>query len=98
MMEPLRYEKYDYVLLVCRNEVDYANLLRLFGLEDAKVLIANKRRIKARAVWFDDVADQIVPKPEKIFTDEEEPQTEEDEESSEDGGEDEEEESEEKDE
>ena len=31
-LELISYEKYDYVLLVCRNEVYYNNLLRLFGL------------------------------------------------------------------
>lgn len=61
-MELIRYEKYDYVLLVCRNEVDYNNLLRLFGLENSKVLIAKRRKIKARAVWYDTVSDQIIPK------------------------------------
>lgn len=61
-MELIRYEKYDYVLLVCRNEVDYNNLLRLFGLEGGKVLIAKHRKIKARAVWYDSVSDQIIPK------------------------------------
>lgn len=61
-MELIRYEKYDYVLLVCRNEVDYLNLQRLLGIDNGKVLITNKRRIKARAVWFDDIKAQIVPK------------------------------------
>ena len=61
-MELIRYEKYDYVLLVCRNEVDYNNLLRLFGLENSKVLIAKRRKIKARAVWYDTVSSQIIPK------------------------------------
>ena len=61
-LELIRYEKYDYVLLVCRNEVDYNNLLRLFGLEDSKVLIAKRRKIKTRAVWYDTVSDQIITK------------------------------------
>ena len=61
-LELIRYEKYDYVLLVCRNEVDYNNLLRLFGLEDSKVLIAKRRKIKTRAVWYETVSDQIIPK------------------------------------
>ena len=61
-LELIRYEKYDYVLLVCRNEVDYNNLLRLFGLEDRKVLIAKHRKIKARAIWYDTISDQIIPK------------------------------------
>lgn len=61
-MELIRYEKYDYVMVVCRNEVDYLNLQRLLGIDNAKVLITNKRRIKARAIWFDDIKAQIVPK------------------------------------
>ena len=61
-IELIRYEKYDYVLLVCRNEVDYSTLLHLFGLEDNKVLIAKRRKIKARAIWYDTVSDQIIPK------------------------------------
>jgi len=61
-MELIRYEKYDYVLVVCRNEVDYLNLQRLLGIDNGKVLITNKRRIKARAIWFDDIKAQIVPK------------------------------------
>lgn len=61
-MELIRYEKYDYVMIVCRNEVDYLNLQRLLGIENGKVLIAKRRRIKARAIWFDDIKAQIVPK------------------------------------
>ena len=61
-LELIRYEKYDYVLLVCRNEVDYNNLLHLFGLENSKVLVAKHRKIKARAIWYDTVSDQIIPK------------------------------------
>lgn len=61
-MEPIRYEKYDYVMIVCRNEVDYANLCRVLGIEDATVLIAKDKRIKARAIWYEDMAAYIVPK------------------------------------
>ncbi len=50
------------MLLVCRNDVDYNNLLRLFGLEESKVLIAKHGKIEARAVWYDTVSDQIIPK------------------------------------
>lgn len=64
-MELIRYEKYDYVMIVCRNEVDYLNLQRLLGIEGAKVPITNKRKIKARAIWFDDIKSQIVPKQEE---------------------------------
>ena len=61
-MELIRYEKYDYVMIVCRNEVDYLNLCRILGIDDAKVLIAKRRRIKARAIWFEDMQANIVPK------------------------------------
>lgn len=61
-MEPIRYEKYDYVLIACRNEIDYNNLTRALGIEDKKVLVAKKRKIKARAIWYDDIKAQIVRK------------------------------------
>lgn len=70
-LELIRYEKYDYVMIVCRNEVDYLNLQRLLGIDNGKVLIAKRRRIKARAVWYDQIKAQIVPKKEN-GTDEEE--------------------------
>lgn len=64
-MEPIRYEQYDYVMIVCRNEIDYNNLTRALGIDDAKTLITPKRKIKARAVWYDDMKAQIVPKEEQ---------------------------------
>lgn len=64
MMELLRYEKYDYVMIVCRNEIDYLQLTRALGIDEAKVLIAQKRKIRARAIWYDDMKAQIVKKPE----------------------------------
>ena len=73
-MELIRYEKYDYVMIVCRNEVDYLNLTRILGIDDAKVLIAKQRKIKARAIWFEDIAAQIVPKaPVQLIEKDEEP-------------------------
>lgn len=63
-MELIRYEKYDYVLIVCRNEIDYKNLQRALGLEKRKMIISQKRKIQARAVWFDDIKAQIVSKDE----------------------------------
>lgn len=63
-MELIRYEKYDYVMIVCRNEVDYLNLQRMLGIDGGKVLIAKRRRIKARAIWYDQIKAQIVPKKE----------------------------------
>lgn len=64
MMELMKYEKYDYVMIVCRNEIDYLQLTRALGIDDAKVLVAKKRKIRARAVWYDDMKAQIVKKPE----------------------------------
>lgn len=60
-MELIRYEKYDYVLLVCRNEIDYNELTRKLGIDGRKVKIAGtKRSIKARAIWYDQIKCQIV--------------------------------------
>lgn len=63
-MEPIRFEKYNYVLIACDNEIDYNELVRNLGIEGEKVNIA-KRKMKARAVWYQDMKAQIVPK-EKI--------------------------------
>ena len=60
-MEPIRFEKYDYVMIVCDNEIDYNELIRNLGLEKEKVRIA-KRKINARAVWYHEMKVQIVPK------------------------------------
>ena len=61
-MELLRYEKYDYVLIACRNEIDYKNLQRALGIEKRKMILHPKRKIQARAIWYDDIKAQIVPK------------------------------------
>lgn len=63
-MEPIRFEKYDYVLIACNNEIDYNELTRNLGIEKAKMKVAKKRSIKARAVWYHDIKAQIVPKNE----------------------------------
>ncbi len=63
-MELIHYEKYDYVMIVCRNEIDYNNLVRKLGIEGKKVSIA-KRKIKGRAIWYDDMICDLVPKEEK---------------------------------
>ena len=60
-MEPILFEKYDYVIIACNNEIDYNELIRNLGLEDKKVRVA-KRKMKARAVWYHDIKAQIVPK------------------------------------
>lgn len=61
-MELIHYEKYDYVMIVCRNEIDYNNLVRNLGLDDKKAVINQKsgRTIKARAVWYDQIQGQII--------------------------------------
>lgn len=68
-LELIRYEKYDYVMIVCRNEIDYLNLIRNLGIEDKKVLVAKnatkERKIKARAIWYDEMKAQILPKTDK---------------------------------
>lgn len=51
-MELLNYEKYDYVMIVCKNEMDYNELTRRLGIDGAKVKINDKKKIKARAVWY----------------------------------------------
>lgn len=59
-MELIHYEKYDYVMIVCNNELDYNNLVRALGIEGAKVRIS-KRKINARAVWFHKMKAKIIP-------------------------------------
>ena len=54
-MEPLHYEKYDYVMIVCRSQLDYNDLVRKLGIENRKVLIAKTRKINARAIWYEDM-------------------------------------------
>ena len=53
-MELIRYEKYDYVMIVCRNEIDYLNLTRALGIDGKKVLVAKgkngERQMKAKIV------------------------------------------------
>ena len=63
-MEPVRFEKYDYVLIACMNEIDYNELTRNLGIEGKKMKVAKSRKIKARAVWYHDMKCQIVPKEE----------------------------------
>lgn len=40
-------------MIVCRNELDYNNLVRALGIEGAKVKISKSRKINARAIWYD---------------------------------------------
>lgn len=59
-MELIHYEKYDYVMIVCRSELDYNDLVRKLGIEGKQVSIA-KRKIAARAIWYDKIDASIVP-------------------------------------
>lgn len=59
-MELIHYEKYDYVMIVCNNELDYNNLVRALGIEGKTVRIS-KRKIKARAVWYHKMKAKIIP-------------------------------------
>ncbi len=67
-MDLLRFEKYDYVMIVCRSEPDYLNLLRSLGLEGKTVTVGEDktkgRKIKCRAIWYDDMKAQIISKEE----------------------------------
>lgn len=62
-MELIRYERYNYVMIVCKSEIDYNDLVRKLGIEGRKVAITKKRKIKARAIWYDQMKAQIVEKP-----------------------------------
>ena len=62
-MELIRYEKYNYVLIACKTEIDYNDLVRKLGIEGKKVAITKKRKIKARAIWYDQMKAQITEKP-----------------------------------
>lgn len=58
-MELIHYEAYDYVMIVCRNKLDYNDLVRKLGIEGAQVKIS-KRKIKGRAIWYDKMKAQII--------------------------------------
>lgn len=58
-MELIHYEKYDYVLLVCKTTFDYEELVTRLGIDGARVHTTNKRTIKGRAVWYDKVRDKL---------------------------------------
>lgn len=59
-MDAIPFEKYDYMLIVCRTDIDYNTLLNKFGMEgNEKARITDKKKIRARAVWFNDVADRF---------------------------------------
>lgn len=59
-MELINYEKYNYVMIVCKNELDYNELVRKLGIEGAVVSMGSKKRLKARAIWYDRIKAQLV--------------------------------------
>ena len=59
-LELIHYEKYDYVMIACRSQLDYNDLVRKLGIENRKVVIAKSRKIKARAIWYEDVKANIL--------------------------------------
>jgi hypothetical protein len=68
-MELIRYEKYSYVLLATRTELDFNQLARKLGIEDKEIVIARKkegkhRTIQARAIWYDKIDAKILSKAE----------------------------------
>jgi hypothetical protein len=44
--------------------LDYNDLTRKLGIEGRKVAVTEKRKIKARAVWYDNMKAQIIEKKE----------------------------------
>lgn len=54
-MELIHYEKYDYVILACKDSLSYEQLQKSLGIDEKKVVIGDKnhKSIKARAIWFD---------------------------------------------
>ena len=71
-MEPIHYEQYDYVLIACRNELDYNDLVRKLGIEGGQVKVAKSRHIKGRAIWYDQMKAQIIEAEEVAKGEEEE--------------------------
>jgi len=63
-MEPIHYEHYDYVIIACKNELDYNQLVRKLGIEDVRVKMCKTRSIKCRAIWYDQMKAQIVDEDE----------------------------------
>lgn len=61
-MELIAYEKYDYVMVVCRSSADYEQLQKDLGIDGSKIKINEKKKIKARAIWYDEIKNKDVLK------------------------------------
>ena len=68
-MELIRFEKYNYVLIVCRTEYDFEKLKSDLGIGDDTIMLANNkqggRKMKCRAVWYDRLPVDFVMKKRK---------------------------------
>lgn len=49
-----RYEKYDYVVIMCRNQLDFNDLIRRIGYENKKQMLTASKKVKARAIWYEE--------------------------------------------
>lgn len=58
-MELLPFEKYDYVLVVCRSPLDYDELIDKLGIRGKVCKITNKRTIRARAIWYNEFRNKL---------------------------------------
>ncbi len=62
-MELLPFERYNYVIIACRDEASYEELITALGINGKKAKIgrSTSKRIDARAVWYDEMKAKIVP-------------------------------------
>lgn len=58
-MELVRFERYDYVIIACRSEMEFNLLCEKLDITSKYVKLNNSRKIKARAVWFDKVQEKF---------------------------------------
>lgn len=65
-MELIHYEKYDYVIIACRSELDYNDLLRKLDLEDKKVVTSHNVRKKGKTDVDMAIEEQDALKPLQI--------------------------------
>lgn len=66
-MELIHYEKYDYVIIACRDKISYEQLITALGIKGKTVEIGerNHKTIDARAIWYDDMKAKIVGEAEQ---------------------------------
>ena len=64
-MELLPFEKYDYVMFVCKSSLDYDELIEKLGIRGRVCKVTNKRTIKARAIWYHEFRNKLWGKKEE---------------------------------